>query len=72
LTGEKVTLSAGVWMEDIKLEETDETQEDPTWLIYTDKPDFKVTTESGFPAGITYKFEYDIFMVVISLGSNKT
>jgi len=65
LTGEKVTLTAGVWMEDINLTDVSTEQSDPAWLVYTDEPDFTVTTESGFPVEINYTFIDNIFMVVI-------
>jgi len=68
MTGEKVTLKAGEWMDDmidITPGYTDDANH--TGTIYTDKPNFTVETESGFPAVIDTKFnkENNTFMVVI-------
>lgn len=69
MTGEKVTLKAGVWMDDmIDIEPGYEDDANHTGIIYTDKPDFIVTTRSGFSAVINYTFVDNTFMVVIDYG----
>jgi len=62
-TGEKVNLSADGWMNDMNDIQTDDTEH--TEKIYTNTPNFKVTTESGFPAEVDYNFIDGKCMVVI-------
>jgi len=64
--GENATLSADGWMDtmiDIIPEYTDDANH--TGIIYSIKPNFTVTTVSGFPAEAVFNLINDTFMVVI-------
>jgi hypothetical protein len=67
-TAENITLSADGWMDNIDLSDVATEQSDSTWLIYTDKPDFKAASSSGYPAKASYIFDGDIFKIIISWG----
>jgi len=67
-TAENITLSADGWMENIDLTDVSAEQSDSTWLIYTDKPDFKAASLSGYPAKASYNFDGNIFKIVIGWG----
>jgi hypothetical protein len=53
--GEKATLSADGWMDDIEAIEDD----DSTGKVYTENPHFTAKTESGFPAVAEYTRDAD-------------
>jgi len=64
--GENATLGADGWMDtmtDITPGFTDDANH--TGKIYNNKPNFTVTTTSGFPAEASYNFIDNIYMVVI-------
>jgi hypothetical protein len=67
--GEKATLSADGWMDDI---EDIESGNDRTGKIYTEDPNFIVTkTENNFPAvAVYYRDEEGAFQVSIQWGGN--
>jgi len=67
-TAENITLSADGWMEKINLSDISTEQSDPTWLVYTDKPNFNATSSSGYPVNASYNLSENIFKIVISLG----
>jgi hypothetical protein len=62
---EKVTLSDVGYMEN-PISNMAASTSGHTGKIYTDKPDFTVATESGYPANAAYSFDGSTFMVTIA------
>jgi len=66
--GENVTISADGWMDDINLTSVSTEQSASTWLIYTDKPNFRAISSSGYKAKVSYNFDGSTFFIVITWG----
>jgi len=68
-TGQSVVLSADGWMDDINLSSNIIEQTNPSWLIYTNKPNFSAIPANGFPADVVYNFDEGVFKVIVRWGN---